>query len=588
MTDINIEQAYIKPKTHEELATIALETIAICNAGYYELGDKLTLLTDSDDVVVYSPELLAVREKNLARVKHLNFINNINNPKYSFPLYSVVNKDSFEAAKGYKRPFVMNFANAYIPGGGFLSGSRAQEESLCRNSNLYKSLTTEKASEMYKYNMQHRELSCYSDYMLLSNNVCVFRNSDNELLEEPYLVDVITIAAPNKKGEARNVEQKELYSVMKNRLRHMLHVAINNGNKTLVLGAWGCGAFGNSTEEVAQIFYELLCEEHYEIYFENIIFAIYNDIRKLEIFKNMINKIQNRDCIKTIKELNIPIENSTHSNKKDLRILGAIIGDIVGSIYEFDNIKTKDFELLSPDCFITDDSVMTIAIFKALLNCKSDFSDLDYLTIKYMRTIARKYPDCSYGIGFNMWVYSDDPQPYDSFGNGAAMRVSGCGYAANSIEEAKVLSKAVTAVTHNHPEGIKGAESVAVAIYLARSGKTLDEIRNYINLNYYPITYTLDDIRANYKYDITCQGCVPQAFEAFFESDSFEDAIRNAISIGGDSDTIGAITGAIASAYYGIPDKIKEQITEYLDDNLLKIVLDFEDKYGTCKSKEVL
>jgi len=278
MADIKIEQTYIKPKTHEELAAIAQETIAISNAGYYELNDTITLLTDIKEVVVYSPENLKMLAET---VNNMAFITKDKNKTK----YIVVNEDSFEAAKGYERPFVMNFANAHTPGGGFLSGSRAQEESLCRNSNLYKSLTNEKAYEMYKYNMQHRELNCYSDYMLLSKNVCVFRNAENELLEEPYLVDVITIPAPNKKWEARNVEQKELYYVMKSRLRHMFNVAINNGNKTLVLGAWGCGAFGNSTEDVAQIFFELLCEENYEKHFNNIIFAIYNDLQKLEIFK---------------------------------------------------------------------------------------------------------------------------------------------------------------------------------------------------------------------------------------------------------------------------------------------------------------
>lgn len=271
----------LKQKSREELAAIAQETIAISNVGYYELNNKLILLPAYEDIIVYSPELLKYIDCNM---KNLAFIVNPDNKPTK---YSVINADSFETVKGYERPFVMNFADAYIPGGGFLGGSRAQEESLCRNSNLYQSLTTEKASEMYRYNIKHKELNCYSDYMLLSKNVCVFRNAENELLEEPYLVDVITIAAPNKKGAAFNVDREELYSVMKNRLRHMFNVAINNSNKTLVLGAWGCGAFGNSTKDVAQIFYELLCVENYEKHFDNIIFAIYNDLPKFEIFQKI-------------------------------------------------------------------------------------------------------------------------------------------------------------------------------------------------------------------------------------------------------------------------------------------------------------
>lgn len=275
------------------------------------------------------------------------------------------------------------------------------------------------------------------------------------------------------------------------------------------------------------------------------------------------------------KTLNV---NSTENNK--FKILGAIIGDTIGSRFEYRNLKSKKFKLFDPDWSFTDDSVMTIAIFQALLCSKTDYSDLSEQTVKSMQTLARKYPDRGYGGMFANWIWSEDPQPYNSFGNGSAMRVSGCGYVANSIEEAKILSKYVTEVTHNHPEGIKGAEAVAVAIFLARQGKTLTEIQDYINQNYYPISFTIDEIRENYDYDVTCQGCMPQAFQAFFESTSFEDAIRNAISIGGDSDTIGAITGSIASAYYGIPKGIINRTLEYLDEDLSKIVFDFENRYN--------
>ena len=160
------------------------------------------------------------------------------------------------------------------------------------------------------------------------------------------------------------------------------------------------------------------------------------------------------------------------------------------------------------------------------------------------------------------------------------MRVSGCGYAGSSLEEVKTISRIVTEVTHNHPEGIKGAEATAVAVYLARTGKTIPEIRDYVTENYYPLNFTLDDIRDEYAFDVSCQGSVPQALEAFFESTSFEDAIRNAISIGGDSDTIAAIAGGIAEAYYGVPENIREEALEFLDVLLLRVLEDFEKQYS--------
>ena len=258
---------------------------------------------------------------------------------------------------------------------------------------------------------------------------------------------------------------------------------------------------------------------------------------------------------------------------------GAIIGDIVGSRFEWHNYKSKDFEFLNYQCFFTDDSVMSLALCKALLQSGNGFADLSEQAITCMREFGKNYPHAGYGGGFSSWLLSVNPQPYNSFGNGAAMRVSGCGYVANSIEEAKRLSKAVTEVTHNHPEGLKGAEAVAVAVFLARSGWNLLEIRDYIVKNYYRIGFTLDSIREEYDFDVTCQGSVPQALEAFFESTDFEDAIRNAISIGGDSDTIAAITGAVAEAYYGIPTEIRKHALTFLDERLLAILVEFENKY---------
>lgn len=258
-------------------------------------------------------------------------------------------------------------------------------------------------------------------------------------------------------------------------------------------------------------------------------------------------------------------------------MIGAIIGDIVGSRFEWDNYRAKDFELFTDKCFATDDSIMTLAIGKALMNSKADWSDLGEQAVSCMQEVGRPYPHCGYGGRFWNWMYSNSPQPYNSFGNGAAMRVSACGFIAKSLEEAKSLSKAVTEVTHNHPEGIKGAEATVVAIYMARTGNTLEEIREVIDRDYYPMDFTLDGIRDTYQFNETCQATVPQALMAFFESISFEDAIRNAISVGGDSDTLAAITGSVAEAYYGVPEKLRSRAKSYLDDRLLIILKQYEN-----------
>jgi type I restriction enzyme M protein len=255
---------------------------------------------------------------------------------------------------------------------------------------------------------------------------------------------------------------------------------------------------------------------------------------------------------------------------------GAIIGDIVGSIYEFDNIKTKDFPLFTERGFITDDSCMTIAVADALMKWKRDGGDLQKYAIQSMREIGRKYPNMGYGFRFARWLSSDDNEPYNSWGNGAAMRVSAVGWIGNSITEVKRLSYMVTAVSHDHIEGIKGAEATAVAIFMARTGKTKEEIAKYITDNYYDWCSSVAELQANYSWDGSCQGTVPPALQCFFESENFEDAIRNAISIGGDSDTIGAITGAVAGAYYGIPKEMIETARKYVPDDLLVIIDKFE------------
>ena len=255
-----------------------------------------------------------------------------------------------------------------------------------------------------------------------------------------------------------------------------------------------------------------------------------------------------------------------------INMYGAIIGDIVGSRFEWNNIKTKDFELFHKDCFFTDDSVMTIAVAKALHESKkNNYEDLEKQLDHYMHEIGKKYPHCGFGGSFYRWIMNDIHEPYNSYGNGSAMRTSECGFLANSLEEALSLAERCAAITHNHIEGIKGAKATTACIYLSREGKSKEEIREYINDNYYQLNFSLDEIRPSYSFDVTCQGSVPQAIEAFLESETFEDAIRNAISIGGDSDTIAAITGSIAQAYYGIDEKLIDEARKYLDDYLLSM-----------------
>ena len=268
-------------------------------------------------------------------------------------------------------------------------------------------------------------------------------------------------------------------------------------------------------------------------------------------------------------------------------MLGAIIGDIVGSRFEWNAIKTKEFEFLTYRCSPTDDSVLTLALAQAILQSRPDHSDLARNAVTCMQTIGRSYPDCGYGRRFREWLFSDDPQPYNSYGNGAAMRVSAAGFAAGSLSEAKLLARTITAVTHNHPEGLKGAEATAAAIYMARSGSSILEIRDYIGRNYYPMSFTLEQIRGDYRFSESCQNTVPQALMAFFESEGFEDAIRNAVSLGGDSDTLAAICGGVAEAYYGIPSGIRKHALTFLDARMLQILTDFENRYPPVMEQKI-
>ncbi len=259
-------------------------------------------------------------------------------------------------------------------------------------------------------------------------------------------------------------------------------------------------------------------------------------------------------------------------------MIGAIIGDVVGSRFEFHNQLSKEFEFLTRDCEFTDDTVMTCAVAQGLMDSKPDFSDLSDKTVAAMQQIGRQFPYCGYGARFINWMFSDNPQPYNSCGNGSAMRISPVGFAAHDVEEAKKLSAAVTCISHNHPEGMKGAEATAVAIVMARQGKTKEEIRKVMEA-YYDLSLTVDQYREKWQGHgkEICQVSLPQALICFFEGKDYEDVIRNCISIGGDSDTIAAIAGGIAEAYYGVPEKYQEKVQKYVSPVLMQIICEFEE-----------
>ena len=259
-------------------------------------------------------------------------------------------------------------------------------------------------------------------------------------------------------------------------------------------------------------------------------------------------------------------------------LYGAIIGDIVGSRFEGrgKQIKTKDFELFAPDSRFTDDTVMTVAIADGLLHCLHYYRDFDNIPGAFavaMKRWGQKYPHAGYGKKFSEWIFSKHPQPYNSFGNGAAMKVSAIAWSYDLLWHVELATDYITALTHNHPEGIKGAQAVASAIFLARKCSTKEKIKNYIEKNFeYDLSRSLDDIRQTYQFEISCQKTVPEAIIAFLESTDFGDAIRNAVSLGGDSDTLAAITGSIAEAYYGVPEKLIKKCKKYLPKDILEVV----------------
>ena len=269
-------------------------------------------------------------------------------------------------------------------------------------------------------------------------------------------------------------------------------------------------------------------------------------------------------------------------------MLGAIIGDVVGSVYEFDNIKTKDFPLFRSECRFTDDTVMTVAVADAILKGgkKDDF-------VESVVHFASLYPDVGYGAKFKEWLNTKMKKPYGSYGNGSAMRVSPCAWVFSHLDfdrdigKVEHLARVSASFSHNHPEGIKGAVSVAYAVYLMRFARSIGKVDSYksflkdrmIKVFAYNMEHSLADLRPEYRFKSTCQGTVPQAVLSFLESNNFEDAIRNAISLGGDSDTLAAITGSIAEAAYGIPEDIERDVYSFLDTNLKVVIEEFRNKY---------
>ena len=257
---------------------------------------------------------------------------------------------------------------------------------------------------------------------------------------------------------------------------------------------------------------------------------------------------------------------------------GAILGDIIGSPFEFDRgDKTKEFDLFTKGCDFTDDSVMTIAVGEALLavGTQATVKEIEEAVVTNMQDWGKRYPYAGYGGRFRYWLGERNPKPYGSYGNGSAMRVSAAGWLYDSMERTREVARATANVTHNHPEDIKGAEATASAIYMARNGSSKEEIKEYIEREFhYNLDRTLDEIRPGYHMDETCQRTVPEAMIAFLESKDFEDAIRNAVSLGGDTDTLGAITGSIAEAFYGIPAVLIAECRRRIDKGLMMDILD--------------
>ena len=259
---------------------------------------------------------------------------------------------------------------------------------------------------------------------------------------------------------------------------------------------------------------------------------------------------------------------------------GAILGDIIGSPYEFDQgNKTKDFPLLSEDSYFTDDTVMTIAVAEAFLDAADDEEVIRQRLIQSMQKWGHRYPHAGYGVRFNHWLRQKNPLPYNSFGNGSAMRVSAVAWLYHDLETVRRMARLSAEVTHNHPEGIKGAEATASAIFLGRTGHSKAEIKAYIETEFhYDLSRACDEIRPDYHHVESCQETVPEAITAFLEGESFEDVIRTAVSLGGDCDTLTAIAGSMAEGFYGIPEALKQACAERLSDDLHHILTRFTER----------
>ena len=387
------------------------------------------------------------------------------------------------------------------------------------------------------HKIQNIDYSFYSNETIikyeriLKNNI--YELSIDEIKSSGYIVDTL---------------EASLWVLLNtDNYKHAIIGSINLGNDTDTIGAI-CGS-------MAGLIYG----------YEDIEETWINTLIKKDYLIDIFNQFENNLC---------------HS-KKDA-ILGAIIGDIVGSRFELNHCKKKKFDFMPyGKSRFTDDTVMTLAVAKTLLNYPNN--NLEEEVINNMVEIGRKYHQCGFGRSFHKWITTDNHEPYNSYGNGAAMRISACGIVAKNKKEVKEISKIITSVSHNHPDGIKGAEAVAMMIYLIKEGKNKEELKQYFIENYYPIDFTLKDLIGKYKFKIACKETVPQAFMAFYESINFEDAIRKAMYIGGDSDTIGAICGSMAGLYYGIPNYIYEDSYKFLDDYLLDIYNSFNTKYNELK-----
>ncbi|MBR2264011.1 MAG: ADP-ribosylglycohydrolase family protein [Firmicutes bacterium] len=258
---------------------------------------------------------------------------------------------------------------------------------------------------------------------------------------------------------------------------------------------------------------------------------------------------------------------------------GALLGDMIGAPYEFDRgSKTKNFPLFNEESQWTDDSVMTIAVAEALMQAGDAAEEqVKEELVRSMQTWGRRYPDAGYGARFIYWIFAEDPAPYGSYGNGSAMRVSSAGWLYDSLEETRKYARLSAVVSHDHPEGIKGAEAIASAIFLARTGHTKEEIKDYIIREFgYDLSRTCDEIRPTYFHIETCQKTVPEALTAFLEGKDFEDVIRTAVSLGGDCDTLTCIAGSIAEAFYGVPDAMKEECRKRLEPEMLTVLNKFD------------